>query len=64
MLKRDKLRTYSKEIKKRYDKKILKTEQKMIDNKRSERLENEKQCLECMKENPRMFCSFIDKQRN
>ena len=64
MLKREKHRAYSKERKKRFDKKILETEQKIIDHKRSERLEKEKQCLECMKDNPRMFYSFINKQRN
>ena len=64
MLKREKHRAYSKEKKKKLDKKILETEQKMIDHKRSERLENKRQCLECMKDNPRMFYSFINKQRN
>merc|ERR1711915_574934 len=39
MLKREKHRAYSKERKKRFDKKILETEQKIIDHKRSERLE-------------------------
>ena len=43
---------------------ILETEQKIIENKRNERLEKEKQCIESMKENPKVFYSFINKQRN
>ena len=44
MLKKVKHRAYSGGKKKRFDKKILKTEQKIIDHKRSEKLENEKHC--------------------
>ena len=43
---------------------ILETEQKIIESKRNERLEKEKQCIESMKENPKVFYSFINKQRN
>ena len=64
MLKREKHRAYSKEKKKKFENKILETEQKLSESKRSEKLENEKQCIDCKKENPRMFYSFINKQRN
>ncbi len=50
MLKREKHRAYSKEKKRSLEKKILETEQKNIESKRNERLENEKQCIDCMKE--------------
>ena len=49
--------------KKSYDMKILEAEPKIVDKKkRSERLENEKQFLDCMKENLRMFYSSIKKK--
>ena len=64
MLKRGKHRAYSKERKRSFERKILETEQKIIESKRSERLEKEKQCIDSMKENPRVFYSFINKQRN
>ena len=64
MLKLKKHSAYSKERKRRYEKQILETEQKIIESKRSERLEKEKQCIESMKENPKVFYSFINKQRN
>ena len=64
MLKREKHRAYSKEKKKSFENKILESEQKLLESKRSEKLENEKRCIDCMKKNPRMFYSFINKQRN
>ena len=64
MLKRKKHNAYSKERKRRCEKMILETEQKIIESKRNERLEKEKQCIESMKENPKVFYSFINKQRN
>jgi len=64
MLKRKKHSAYSKERKRRCEKMILETEQKIIESKRNERLEKEKQCIESMKENPKVFYSFINKQRN
>ena len=64
MLKREKHKAYSKEKKKKFENKILETEQKLLESRRSEKLENEKRCIDCMKENPRMFYSFINKQRN
>ena len=64
MLKRKKHHAHSKERKRRYEKQILETEQQIIKSKRNERLEKEKQCIESMKENPKVFYSFINKQRN
>ena len=63
MLQRDKHKAYSKERKKRFENKILETEKKLIES-RSEKLENEKRCIDSMKENPKMFYSFINRQRN
>ena len=63
MLKREKHRAYSNE-RKRCEKQILETEQKIIESKRNERLEKEKQCIDSLKENPKVFYSFINKQRN
>ena len=64
MLKRKKHNAYSKERKRRCEKEILETDKKIIESKRNERLEKEKQCIESMKENPKVFYSFINKQRN
>ena len=64
MLKRKKHIAHSKERKRRLEKQILETEQKIIESKRNERLDKEKQCIESMKDNPKVFYSFINKQRN
>ena len=64
MLKRAKHNAYSRKRKRRCEKQILETEQKIIESKRNERLEKEKQCIESMKENPKVFYAFINKQRN
>ena len=64
MLKRDKHRAYSKEKKKIIEKKIIETEEKLIENRRREKLENEEKAIDCMKENPRMIYSYINKQQN
>ena len=64
MLKRSKHKAYSNERKRRCERMILETEKKIIESKRSERLEKEKQCIESMKENPKVFYAFINKQRS
>ena len=64
MLKQKKHSAYIKERKRRYEKQILETEQQIIKSKRNKRLEKEKQCIESMKENPKVFYSFINKQKN
>ena len=63
MLKRKKHSAYSKERKRRFEKQILETEQKIIESKRNERLEKEKQSIELMKENPKVFYSLINKTK-
>ena len=42
----------------------MESEQKLLESRRKEKLENEKRCIDCMKENPRMFYSFVNQQRN
>ena len=64
MLKRGKHRAYSKEKKNELENKILETEQKILENRRREKLEKEKKVIDCMKENPRMFYSLINQQRS
>ena len=64
MLKRKKHIAHSKERKRRLEKQILETEHKIIESKRNERMDKEKQCIEAMKDNPKVFYSFINKQRN
>ena len=64
MLKRDKHRAYSREKKKIIEKKIIETEETLIEYRRKEKLESEKKAIDCMKENPRMLYSYINKQRN
>merc|ERR1711973_214030 len=39
-------------------------EVKFQEKEKNERLEKEKQCIESIKENPKVFYSFINKQRN
>ena len=64
MLKREKHRAYSKEKKKSIEMKILETEEKVLENRRLEKLQSEEKAIDCMKENPRMLYSYINKQRN
>merc|ERR1712033_131741 len=64
MLKRDKHRAYSKEKKKQIDNKICETEKQLIQTKQKNKLKNERQAIECMKENPKMLYSIRNKQKN
>ena len=64
MLKRGKHRAYSKEKKRILEIKILESENQLMESRRKEKLENEKRCIDCMIENPRMIYSFVNKQRN
>ena len=64
MLKREKHKAYSKEKKKKIEEKILETERKILECRRKEKLESEEKAIECMKENPRMLYSYINKQKN
>ena len=64
MLKREKHKAHSKEKKKLLENKILETEVKLIEYRRNEKIESEEKAINCMKENPRMLFSYINKQRN
>merc|ERR1712072_945574 len=63
MLKRDKHKAYSKEKKKQIDNKICETEKQLIQTKQKNKLKNERQAIECMKENPKMLYSIRNKQK-
>ena len=64
MLKSDKHKAYSKEKKKRIDNKICETEKQLIQTKQKNKLKNEWQAIECMKENLKMLYSIRNKQKN
>merc|ERR1712215_188521 len=63
MLKRDKHRAYSKEKKKQIDNKICETEKQLIQTKQKNKLKNERQAIECMKENPKLLYSIRNQQK-
>merc|ERR1712121_118548 len=64
MLKRDKHKAHGKEKKKQIDNKICETEKQLIQTKQKNKLKNERQAIECMKENPKMLYSIRNKQKN
>ena len=64
MLKRDKHKAQSKEKKKVIENKIVETEVELLERKRKKKYESEKKAIECMKDNPKMFYSLINKQNN
>merc|ERR1712033_133449 len=64
MLRRVKHKAYSKEKKKQIDNKICETEKQLIQTKQKNKLKNERQAIECMKENPKMLYSIRNKQKN
>merc|ERR1712002_939774 len=64
MLRRDKHKAYSKEKKKQIDNKICETEKQLIQTKQKNKLKNERQAIECMKENPKMLYSIRIKQKD
>merc|ERR1712090_66069 len=64
MLKREKHKAHSKEKKKIFESKILETEKDIIKFNQKKKHESEKQAIECMKVNPKMFYSIINKQKN
>ena len=63
MLKRDKHRAFSKEKKQIIEEKIVESEGKLLESRRREKLESEERAIECMKDNPRMLFSIINKQK-
>ena len=64
MLKRDKHKAKSEEKKKAIENKIVETEVELLERKRRKKLEGEKKAIECMKDNPKMFYSLVNKQKN
>merc|ERR1712055_621727 len=64
MLKRKKRKAYSKEKKKIFESRILETEKYLIKTKQKKKHESEKHAIECMKVNPKIFYSIINKQKN
>merc|ERR1712030_184914 len=64
MLKREKRKAYSKEKKKIFESRILETEKEIIKFKQKKKNESEKHTIECMKVNPKIFYSIINKQKN
>merc|ERR1712002_940648 len=64
MLKREKRKAYSKEKKKIFESRILETEKEIIKFKQKKKHESEKHAIECMKVNPKIFYSIINKQKN
>ena len=64
MLERDKQKAKSIEKKKEIENKIEETEVVLIQQKRKIKSESEKKAIECMKDNPKMFYSLINKQKN
>ena len=63
MLKRDKKKAKSIEKKKEIENKISETEVELIQQRRKMKLESEKKAIECMKDNPKMFYSLINKKK-
>merc|ERR1711984_23585 len=64
MLKREKRKAHRKEKKKIFESRILETEKEIIKFKQKKKHESEKHAIECMKVNPKIFYSIINKQKN
>ena len=64
MLKRDKHKAKSTEKKKAIENKIAETEVELLERKTRKKIESEKKAIECMKDNPKMFYSLVNKQKN
>ena len=64
MLKRNKHRARSIVKKNIIEGKILETEQKLLEQKRNEKLYREQKAIECMEKNPKMLFSYIKQQKN
>merc|ERR1711894_474435 len=59
-----KRKAYNKEKKKIFESRILETEKEIIKFKQREKHEGERRAIECMKVNPKIFYSIINKQKN
>merc|ERR1712055_1120224 len=64
MLKREKNKAHSKEKKKTFESRILETEKDIIKFNQKKKHESEKHAIECMKVNPKMFYSIVNKEKN
>merc|ERR1712030_106170 len=61
---RKKRKAYSKEKKKIFENRILETEKEIMKFKQKKKHESEKHAIECMKVNPKIFYSIINKKKN
>merc|ERR1712179_495351 len=64
MLKREKHKACTKEKKKGIENRIFETEEKLIKTKQKKKHESERRAIDCMKENPKMLYSIMNKQKN
>ena len=64
MLKREKHKACTKEKKKGIENRIFETEEQLIKTKQKKKLGSERNAMECMKQNPKMFYSIINNQKN
>ena len=64
MLKREKHKAYTKEKKKDIEDRIFETEEQLIKTKQKKKHERERSAIDCMKENPKMLYSIMNKQKN
>ena len=62
MIKRDKRKAVSEHKKEQLDKKIEKTEQEIINQRRKEKLKEEKKVIESVKENPKVLYAYINRE--
>merc|ERR1711888_572472 len=64
MLKREKRKAYSKEKKNIFESRILETEKEIIKFKQKKKHESDTTAIECMKVNPKIFYSIVNKQKS
>ena len=64
MLRREKHKAYTKEKKKDIENRIFETEEQLIKTKQKKKYESERNAIDCMKENPKMLYSIMNKQKN
>jgi len=62
MIKRDKRKAVSEHKKEQLDKKIEKAEQEIINQRRKEKLKEEKKVIESVKENPKVLYAYINRE--
>ena len=64
MLKREKHKACTKEKKTDIENRIFETEEQLIKTKQKRKHESERNAIDCMKENPKMLYSIMNKQKN